>query len=794
MAKKKAARKSSTRSSRRRSTSVRRPAGTDSPVVIYIHGIGDQGAEKQLKRQWDLALFGHGMADRTRFAFWADVNHPDTSPRRTRSLTTVDNTALEADALLKANGIRATADRVEFLESVAASIAHDRELDGSSGRGSIGKKILPLPGFLRRPIAEAFIRTFLKDVSAYFFDQEKRKEIKNRLIAQIPKDGPPFVLVSHSLGTVVAFEVLSELQDRPDVLQWITIGSPLGLDEVQDLLIKDRFKLNVPKKVRGWKNFADRLDPVASDPRLADDFSPNGPVHVVDEIVVNKRTREIRRFNPHSSVGYLAHPSVRSPVHRAIGFDSAGRFVVARDVAETLVDSVDRQPVLIEALEPGYWAVGESRADVAKREDKCKQPDQLSERIPWMIEKLKDLIIEINAPEDDKDESELLKTAAITPLRKYVAASLTPYEIEEVAERHADMCVYAVWRSSQKSKVLNRSHVAMKADAARTSYQAKGDRIVWAVLDTGVRGDHPHFHDHESGRHNVLQVLDCTTDSWQPEPIDIGEEQDPDGHGTHVSGIIAGSFHNSDGVTFSGVAPEAELLVYKVLDDDGSGYDSWIIKAIDDIFRRNQERVSGLAVHGVNLSLGGPFDPTVYGCGFSPICKELRDLWRQGVLVCVAAGNEGRVAVDSEGDETFINALSSIGDPANLEDCIAVGSVNADKPNLYGVSHFSSRGPTADGRLKPDVVAPGERITSCNSRFRLDNGGFEDLYRADSGTSMACPHVSGMLAAFLSVRREFIGRPDEVKQLLLDSCNDLRRDQYHQGAGIPNLMKMLSES
>ena len=86
--------------------------------------------------------------------------------------------------------------------------------------------------------------------------------------------------------------------------------------------------------------------------------------------------------------------------------------------------------------------------------------------------------------------------------------------------------------------------------------------------------------------------------------------------------------------------------------------------------------------------------------------------------------------------------------------------MNADKPHLYGISSFSSRGPTADGRLKPDVVAPGERITSCNARFgRKKGGGLSNLYYADSGTSMATPHVSGLLAAFLSVRREFIGRP-----------------------------------
>ena len=227
--------------------------------------------------------------------------------------------------------------------------------------------------------------------------------------------------------------------------------------------------------------------------------------------------------------------------------------------------------------------------------------------------------------------------------------------------------------------------------------------------------------------------------------------------------------------------------MYKVLDDHGFGEDASIIKAIDDIFRRNENN-SGLAVHGVNLSLGGSFDPTVYGCGFSPICKELRDLWRQGTLVCVAAGNDGQIQVSTQDGPFDLNTSLSIGDPANLDDCVAVGSVNTDKPYLHGISHFSLRGPTMDGRVKPDVVAPGERISSCSNDF---NG---RLYRESSGTSMACPHVSGLLAAFLSVRREFIGRPDEVKKILLSNCNDVGRDRNHQGHGIPNLLKMLTNT
>jgi subtilisin family serine protease len=164
-------------------------------------------------------------------------------------------------------------------------------------------------------------------------------------------------------------------------------------------------------------------------------------------------------------------------------------------------------------------------------------------------------------------------------------------------------------------------------------------------------------------------------------------------------------------------------------------------------------------------------------------------LWRQGVVVCIAAGNEGHLVLDTADGEQRLNLDLSIGDPANLEEAIAVGSVHRDSPHLYGISYFSSRGPTADGRPKPDVVAPGERIISCNARFRARQADSE--YVAESGTSMACPHVSGLLAAFLSVRREFIGNPDRVKQLLMAQCTDLGRDRYHQGAGLPNLVKML---
>jgi subtilisin family serine protease len=115
-------------------------------------------------------------------------------------------------------------------------------------------------------------------------------------------------------------------------------------------------------------------------------------------------------------------------------------------------------------------------------------------------------------------------------------------------------------------------------------------------------------------------------------------------------------------------------------------------------------------------------------------------------------------------------------------------------PHTYGVSYFSSRGPTGDGRLKPDLLAPGERIISCaagRERDRYAALSADVLYCEQSGTSMAAPHVSGAIAAFLSVRPEFIGEPERVKRLFISNAIDLHRDRYFQGAGLMDLMKVL---
>ena len=203
-----------------------------------------------------------------------------------------------------------------------------------------------------------------------------------------------------------------------------------------------------------------------------------------------------------------------------------------------------------------------------------------------------------------------------------------------------------------------------------------------------------------------------------------------------------------------------------------------------------------LRVHGVNISIGYDFDAQMFACGQSPLCVEVDRLVRSGVVVVVAAGNTGYGEVAARARVAQVGLSNTINDPGNSELAITVGATHRDSPHTYGVSFFSSKGPTGDGRLKPDVVAPGERITSCASagkclELSIDAPPGAATYVDDSGTSLAAPHVSGAIAAFLSVRRDFIQRPEDVKRLFLASATSLGRERYFEGNGLVDLMRAI---
>ncbi|MFY9555085.1 MAG: S8 family peptidase [Blastocatellia bacterium] len=430
--------------------------------------------------------------------------------------------------------------------------------------------------------------------------------------------------------------------------------------------------------------------------------------------------------------------------------------------------------------------------------------------------------------------------------------------------------IYHIWPDFEISKLTTVSISTVKADAARNAFGASGSGIVWAVMDSGIDQGHPHFSQHgnlklpdtpDPLQHRDFTALNTILAAPEDDPelsrktlLSVGEGEQPlvdeFGHGTHVAGIIAGEMKMKDNhrifattlhrdqnkrvmreqapiqVGISGMAPKCKLVSLKVLDKEGRGSASNLIAAIQWI-----QEINGhgrrVRIQGVNMSVGYEYDPEWFACGQSPLCVEVERLVKSGVVVVVAAGNTGYGFVQAQGKRGAVTAGLdlTINDPGNAELAITVGSTHREKPHVYGVSYFSSKGPTGDGRLKPDLLAPGEKIISCYSAQRragdpqpdLTIGGSCDnkahppvadptsasgaaesphkdeivvgYYKEDSGTSMAAPHVSGVIAAFLSVRREFIGRPEDVKEIFLSTATDLKRERYFQGRGLVDLMR-----
>lgn len=765
----------------------------EAKTVIYIHGIGNKPPAEVLRRQWDNALFGRGMGERTRMAYWVNRERypsPEEGGLEDRDQGPVLNQAEQR--VLSALGIEPSVRDLGKLADALADSETERlvlhrmldELEASAPPpGTPGAK--GIGGLINRALLKVISAALLQDVHDFFFVQARRKAMKESLKQRLDAGGGPFVVIAHSQGSMIAYDVLRELKaEQYDIALFITVGSPLGLPTVRSMF-RDwtkKKKLEFPACVRRWVNVADTLDPVALDEDLSDDIDKPGQRFVnIDGARINPDWRS----NPHSGSGYLSIPQVRTEVRNAVGvgFDQpVSNTVLIKDLSDQLEarGAEYRHEILIEL---DKLAAGDSRSDVR---------DALLKRIRGLAAQTTGLKGE---KLDDAIELE-------DSLQRFVSARLTRFEIETLRNDYRSLSFKRLWRDAGKRALVNQSRSVIHADAAQASYRALGQRIGWAVLDTGIAAGHPHFYEKDK-KDRVVAQWDCT-ERGAPRKLVRGdgeafEKLDGNGHGTHVAGIIAGACRAAlpgpDGeanVEFAGMAPETQLYGFKVLDNDGNGRDSWIIKAVQQVAEIN-DQAGELVIHGVNLSLGGYFDVESYGCGFTPLCNELRRLWRQGVVVVLAAGNEGLAWImQGDGESYPMNMDMTIGDPANLEEAIAVGSVHKSNPHSYGVSYFSSRGPTADGRIKPDVVAPGEKIISAHFDFKPDDP--RTWMVEMSGTSMAAPHVSGLVAAFLSARREFIGFPDRVKQIVRQHAVDIGRDRYMQGCGIPNLAQMLSST
>ncbi|MGC9015047.1 MAG: S8 family peptidase, partial [Thermoproteota archaeon] len=324
--------------------------------------------------------------------------------------------------------------------------------------------------------------------------------------------------------------------------------------------------------------------------------------------------------------------------------------------------------------------------------------------------------------------------------------------------------VEKVWLDRKVHAKLNESAPLVGAPYAwNLGYNGSGIKI--AILDTGIDPTHKDFY-FQNGTSKII-LLKSFVD-YDGDGIPDEDPYDYNGHGTHVASIAAGTGITSGG-KFKGIAPGARLLVGKVLSNYGWGYDSWIIEGIDWAVSNGANIIS--------MSLGGGFTD-----GTDPLSKECDWAVSQGVVVVVAAGNE-----------RYHWRITAPGTAFNV---ITVGA--SDKYDK--IAWFSSRGPTLDLRIKPDIVAPGDGIWAALAKGSLieyyanmswipaidvDKDGRYDYVQL-SGTSMATPHVAGAVAIVLQKFPSL--KPGDVKNLLLSTSTWLQGyNVYDEGSGRLNV-------
>jgi serine protease AprX len=276
-------------------------------------------------------------------------------------------------------------------------------------------------------------------------------------------------------------------------------------------------------------------------------------------------------------------------------------------------------------------------------------------------------------------------------------------------------------------------------------------------------------------------------------PSDVGNRPKTN-HGTHVAGILAASRKGAEtaqgqvpdtGVRLdepdwtNGMCPDINVYDFRVLAPTLKETEFAIIAALQYI-RHVNDRYSFMTIHGANLSLSIAHDVRNFACGRTPVCNECERLVNSGVVVVAAAGNRGYQNFETADGVFEGYAAFSVTDPGNADGVITVGATHRFWPHTYGVSFFSSRGPTGDGRLKPDLVAPGERI-----RAPLPGNTWGDL----DGTSMAAPHVSGAAAMLMARYSELVGQPRRIKDILCRSATDLGREKSFQGNGMLDVLR-----
>ena len=395
-------------------------------------------------------------------------------------------------------------------------------------------------------------------------------------------------------------------------------------------------------------------------------------------------------------------------------------------------------------------------------ESKAKLSPDLAAAISAGVEEELDLIVQFKESATKRTASSRSWNAKSVRLRQdlsMIRGAAIRIQASELQSLVENLDVEYISPDREIAARLDKGRNATQVDVQWNTlgYGGTGTRV--AVIDSGIN----HNEAFESG--NTPRIV--FEKSFIP---GLTSTADGFGHGTHVASIVAGDGEGADvyEARYRGIAPFAEIVNLRVLDDNGAGKDSYVIAALQWIVTNKQDKKANLHIRVVNLSLGRPVFESYKT---DPLCKAVEAVWNAGIVVVVAAGNEGRDNSHNTGGYGTINS------PGNDPFVITVGAANTfgtmtrndDMPTSY-----SSKGPSSiDHIVKPDLLAPGNKIVALGSgKLKLDNPANvvdpANSYMQLSGTSMATPFVSG--AAILLIEKNAGYTPDQVKYLLMKNA------------------------
>jgi PGF-pre-PGF domain-containing protein len=465
--------------------------------------------------------------------------------------------------------------------------------------------------------------------------------------------------------------------------------------------------------------------------------------------------------------------------------ESAGSMILDYVPDNTFVLKMNETVRLqVESLEFVHW-VGEYLPEYKYVEETAISTNSLDSKSTEAI----DLVVYLFEPDKDgyvKSEIESLDGIIVDEYTDMLWIQLGEDRVGELTQISS---VSWIEESQELTVSVNVASEILNVNTVHNTLSLRGSGQIVAVSDTGLDTgvNDGSMHDDIQGR--ILRLFDYSGDG----------AEDTTGHGTHVTGSVLGSGSLSAG-EYAGMAPEAGLVFQAI------GYDNRTLmklnSALYDVFEDAYN--AGAKIH--TNSWGSDTDG-VYE-GYSKLLDEFT--WEHpDMLILFSAGNEGE-----DGNKDGVVDLDSMNSPATAKNCMAVGASETERGDTFttnsyttwnsfdstafptnpikddylgddseGIAAFSSRGPTNDGRIKPDIVAPGTFIASTRySGGWYDWGAVNSYYAYNSGTSMATPLVAGSAVLVREYYNDIenVANPSAalLKATLLNGAYDLTPGQY----------------